>query len=90
MDGFRALAQIDGDRCTLVSRNGNVCKSWPQLQEEIAHSVRAQSAILEMLPFTERKKRLRKIMPRVQSRLMMLDGIEARGEALFQAACERS
>jgi ATP-dependent DNA ligase len=23
LDGFRALAHIDGHRCTLVSRNGN-------------------------------------------------------------------
>jgi bifunctional non-homologous end joining protein LigD len=46
MDGFRALAHIKGDRCTLVSRNGHIFKSWPQLAEEIAHSVRAHSAIL--------------------------------------------
>jgi bifunctional non-homologous end joining protein LigD len=47
MDGFRALAYVEGHRCTLVSRTGNVFKSWPQLAEEIAHSVRAQDAILD-------------------------------------------
>jgi bifunctional non-homologous end joining protein LigD len=47
MDGFRALAHIHGHRCTLVSRNGHVFKSWPQLTEEIAPGVRAHDAILD-------------------------------------------
>ena len=47
MDGFRALAHVIGHRCTLVSRNGNIFKSWPQLAEEIAHSVRAHTATLD-------------------------------------------
>ena len=47
LDGFRALTHIRGHHCTLVSRNGHVFKSWPQLAEEIAHAVRAHSAILE-------------------------------------------
>jgi ATP dependent DNA ligase-like protein len=47
MDGFRALAHIRGHHCTLVSRNGHVFKSWPQLAEEIAHAVRAHSAVLD-------------------------------------------
>ena len=40
LDGFRALAHVRGHRCELVSRNGHVFKSWPQLAEEIAHAVR--------------------------------------------------
>jgi bifunctional non-homologous end joining protein LigD len=47
IDGFRALAYVEGNRCTLVSRNDNVFKSWPQLAEEIAHAVRADSAVLD-------------------------------------------
>ena len=47
MDGFRALAHVQGHRCTLVSRNGHIFKSWRQLAEEIAYSVRAHPAILE-------------------------------------------
>jgi hypothetical protein len=35
MDGFRALAQLKGHHCTLISRNGHRFKSWPQLAEEI-------------------------------------------------------
>jgi bifunctional non-homologous end joining protein LigD len=46
-DGFRALAHIDGHRCTLVSRRQHVYKTFPQLQEEIAHAVRTTSAILD-------------------------------------------
>ena len=47
MDGFRALAHVKGHHCTLISRNGHTFKSWPQLAEEIAHSVRAHSALLD-------------------------------------------
>ena len=46
-DGFRALAHVTGHRCQLVSRNGNVFKSWPYLNEEIAHAVRAHSCVLD-------------------------------------------
>jgi bifunctional non-homologous end joining protein LigD len=128
MDGFRALAHVEGHRCTLVSRDGHIFKSWPQLAEEIAHSVRAHSAILDgeicclesdgttnfngllfrrdwpvfvafdvlavdgedvrSLPLHVRKLALRRIMPRIDSRLRYLDHIEGRGEDLFRAACE--
>jgi bifunctional non-homologous end joining protein LigD len=47
VDGFRALAYIDGHHCRLVSRNGHVFKGWPQLAEELAHSVRCYSAVLD-------------------------------------------
>jgi bifunctional non-homologous end joining protein LigD len=47
LDGFRALAHIRGHRCELVSRNGHVFKSWPQLAEELAHAVRCRSAMLD-------------------------------------------
>jgi ATP dependent DNA ligase-like protein len=33
--------------CELVSRNGHVFKQWPQLAEEIAHAIRAHSAVLD-------------------------------------------
>lgn len=47
LDGFRALAIVRGHRAELVSRNGHTFKSWPQLAEEIAHAVRAHSAVLD-------------------------------------------
>jgi bifunctional non-homologous end joining protein LigD len=128
MDGFRALAHIEGHHCTLVSRNGHVFRSWPHLAEELAHSVRCSSAVLDgeivcldpdgrsnfkhllfrrewpyfyafdllacdgrdlrQLPLLERKRRLRRIMPKVEGRVLMLDHIEERGCDLFNAACE--
>jgi bifunctional non-homologous end joining protein LigD len=44
---------------------------------------------LRLLPLIERKRGLRRIMPRVESRLIFLDSIEKRGVDLFNAACER-
>jgi len=119
-DGFRALAHVEGHRCRLLSRRGHVVKNFALLAEEIAHSVRAQDAILDGeivcldadgrsnfhkllafdllavdgedlrgLPLLERKRRLRAIMPRIESRLLHVDHIAARGMGLFRAACER-
>jgi ATP-dependent DNA ligase len=45
-DGFRALAQVDSHQRTLMSRR-HIYKQFPQLQVEIAHSVRAHSAVLD-------------------------------------------
>ena len=47
LDGFRALAHVRSNRCELVSRNGYTFKQWPQLAEEVAHAVRARSAVLD-------------------------------------------
>jgi bifunctional non-homologous end joining protein LigD len=47
LDGFRALAHVTGHHCALVSRHGHVFQSWPQLAEEVAHAVCADSAILD-------------------------------------------
>ena len=46
-DGFRALAHVEGHRCTLVSRRRHVYKHYPMLLDEIAHSVRAMSCVLD-------------------------------------------
>jgi bifunctional non-homologous end joining protein LigD len=128
-DGFRALAQIDGHRCRLVSRRGHVFSKWDVLCTEISHGIRAMSAVLDgeivcldadgrsnfynlmfrrAWPYfyafdvlsidgedlrdrslVERKRRLRAIMPRVDSRLMYVDDFSRRGTALFTAACNR-
>jgi bifunctional non-homologous end joining protein LigD len=47
LDGFRALAFIDGHQCRLVSRNGHTFKHWPYLNVELAHAIRCDSAILD-------------------------------------------
>ena len=129
LDGFRALAHVRGHRCELISRNGHTFKQWPQLAEEIAHAVRAHSAVLDGeicclepdgrthvnkllfrrewphlyvfdalsiegedltgLALLERKRRLLRIMPTIETRLMYLDHIEQRGCDLFRVACEQ-
>jgi len=40
-------------------------------------------------PLEERKRRLRRIMPRIESRLLSVDHVEARGIDLFREACRR-
>ena len=44
---------------------------------------------LREMPLLERKRRLRAIMPKVESRVLYLDHIERRGCDLFRAACAR-
>jgi bifunctional non-homologous end joining protein LigD len=47
LDGFRALAHIEGHRCRLISRRGHQFKNWRYLEVELAHAVRCESAILD-------------------------------------------
>ncbi len=129
IDGFRALAYVDGPRCRLISRNGHEFKSWPQLAEEIAHAVRAKGAVLDgeiccldsdgrsncnallfqrewpyfyafdtlslegedltPLPLLERKRLLASAVPKIETRLLCLDHIQARGRDLYRVACDR-
>src|SRR4051812_31067072 len=46
-DGFRTLPYVERDDCHLVSRNGHTFKAWPQLAEEIARTLRCDSAVLD-------------------------------------------
>jgi bifunctional non-homologous end joining protein LigD len=129
IDGFRALAHVEGHRCTLVSRNGHVFKSWPQLAQEIAHAVRALRVVLDgeicclspdgcsdfnallfrrewpyfyafdilslegrdltRVPLLERKQILRAVLPTIPTRLLYLDHLAERGQALYAAGCAR-
>jgi bifunctional non-homologous end joining protein LigD len=128
LDGFRALAHIEGHRCTLISRNGHIFKSWPQLAEEIAHSIRTSNAVIDgeiacleadgrsnfrnllfrrewphfvafdllavggedlrPFPLIERKRCLASIMPKIETRVMLMEHIEERGADLFRAVCD--
>jgi len=48
LDGFRALAYVERDKCRLVSRNGNTFKRFAPLAAEIAVALRGvRSAILD-------------------------------------------
>jgi bifunctional non-homologous end joining protein LigD len=124
-DGFRALAHIEGHRCTLVSRRRHVYRQFPMLAEELADAVRAGSCVLDgeivcLAPdgpsvfnrllfrrdwpifiafdvlsiegedvrgrsLLQRKRRLRAIMPRIDSRLVYMDHVVGRGSDLFAA-----
>jgi len=44
---------------------------------------------LRARPLIERKRRLRRIMSRVESRLLYVDHVEGRGVDLFREACRR-
>lgn len=127
LDGFRALAYVEGHLCRLVSRRGHEFRKFTLLAEEIAHSVRAHDAILDgeivclgpdgrsrfydLLFRREwpyfcafdvldidgedltgrsllmRKRRLRAIMPRIESRLQYVDHVRGRGVQLFDRVC---
>ena len=46
-DGFRALAYVEDGVCRLVSRNGNVFKSFPALTSALPDELRAGAAVLD-------------------------------------------
>jgi ATP-dependent DNA ligase len=127
LDGFRAIAHIEGHHCKLVSRRGHTFKHWPMLTNELAHAVRCDSAILDgeiccldehgrsdfkkllfrrdwpfffaldllelngcdlhQLPLIERKIRLKRIMPKMDSRVRYVDHIVGSGKKFFERAC---
>jgi bifunctional non-homologous end joining protein LigD len=47
VDGFRALAHIDGGQAQLISRNGNVFRGFVDLAASIAKHLRVDSAVLD-------------------------------------------
>src|SRR5690348_5749747 len=46
-DGFRALLHSDKDGVRLVSRNGNVFKSFPRLCETLARDLKGRPCVLD-------------------------------------------
>src|SRR5262249_39716878 len=47
MDGFRAVAYVEGAACRLVSRNRNMFKTFKPLAKAIAQDLAGRSAILD-------------------------------------------
>jgi bifunctional non-homologous end joining protein LigD len=126
-DGFRALAVIESGSCRLISRTGNVYKSFPGLCASLAqlgHDAivdgeiicldaegrpkfdtlfrrRAEPSLyvfdllhldgrdLRPLPLIERKRILRGIVPRSDSRLLYVSHIERHGVDLFREVCRQ-
>jgi bifunctional non-homologous end joining protein LigD len=77
---------LDADGCSrfydLLFR-----REWPYFLAFDVLSIDGED--LRGLPLIQRKRRLARIMPRVESRLLLLDAIPVRGERLFELACER-
>ena len=47
LDGFRALGYVEAGVARLVSRNGNVLRSFPGLTESMAGALRCSAAVLD-------------------------------------------
>jgi len=86
-------AVLDGELvCLDVDGRSNFYKllfrrDWPYFYAFDLLAVDGQD--LRNQPLVERKRRLRAIMPRLDSRLLYVDHLRERGSALFQAACQR-
>ena len=142
-DGFRSLLYSENDSVRLLSRNGNVFKSFSALCEGLARDLNGRRCILDgeivcldaqgkpqfcdllfrraeavfyafdilwdeharsddeeemrrfrngedtrYLPLTDRKLRLRRVVPKRGERLLYCDHIDTDGEGLFRLACE--
>jgi len=84
---------LDGEVCCLESDGRThfnkllFRREWPHFYAFDVLSIEGKD--VTRLPLLERKRRLMRIMPTVESRLLYLDHIERRGCDLFRAACER-
>jgi ATP-dependent DNA ligase len=61
-------------------------RDWPYFYAFDALSIDGED--LRDRPLIERKRRLRAVMPRIDSRLLYVDHIRERGSALFRAICQ--
>jgi bifunctional non-homologous end joining protein LigD len=128
LDGFRAVACVEGGACRLVSRNRNAFKTFEPLAQAIGQELAGRSAILdgeiarpgadgrpmfyELMrrrgpfcfyafdllwvdgsdlrdrPLFERKKLLRKLLPRHPKSVLYVEHV-ATGTDLFRVICDR-
>ena len=65
----------------------NVRREWPYFLAFDVLFIDGED--LRHLPLMQRKRRLARIMPRIESRLMLLKPIPACGKRLYDLACER-
>ena len=84
LDGEIVCLRADGasDFYSLMFR-----RDWPYFYAFDLLSCDGQD--LRRLPLTARKRRLARIMPRIESRVRYLDHVVARGHDLFRLVCER-
>jgi bifunctional non-homologous end joining protein LigD len=62
-------------------------RDWPYFYAFDLLSVDGED--LREWPLTERKRQLRSVMPRVDSRLLFVDSLNTRGTALYREVCRR-
>jgi bifunctional non-homologous end joining protein LigD len=62
-------------------------RDWPLFFAFDVLSINGED--LTAAPLLERKRRLRKLMPRIESRLQYVDHVKARGRDLFREVCRR-
>jgi bifunctional non-homologous end joining protein LigD len=62
-------------------------RDWPHFYAFDVLSVEGEN--VQNRPLLERKRILRRLMPRIDSRLLYVDHLKARGCDLFRAACDR-
>jgi ATP-dependent DNA ligase len=62
-------------------------REWPHFYAFDVLSIDGED--LTGLPLLKRKRRLLRIMPSIETRLLYLDHVERRGCDLFRVACER-
>src|SRR5215471_3983322 len=81
LDGFRAIAYIEGFTCRLVSRNRNAFKTLASLAEAISQELAPHTAILDG----------EMVRPGPDGRPMFYDLMRRRGPFCFYAfGCNRS
>jgi ATP dependent DNA ligase domain len=84
---------LDGEICCLEPdgrthfKNLLFRREWPFFYAFDVLNIEGED--LTNQPLLERKRRLRRLMPTIDSRLLSLEHIEQRGCDLFRAACER-
>jgi hypothetical protein len=91
-DGARVdSAVIDGEICCLEANGRSNFKEllfrreWPYFYAFDVLALNGRD--VRALPLLERKRRLRAVMPRVESRVLYLDHVAARGVELCDAVC---
>ena len=84
---------LDGEICCLAPdgrtqfKNLLFRREWPFFYAFDVLSVEGEDVTRR--PLLERKRRLRRLLPTIDSRLLYLEHLEQRGCDLFRAACER-
>jgi bifunctional non-homologous end joining protein LigD len=93
LDGFRAVAYVEGGTCRLVSRNRNAFKTFEPLAQAVAQELAGRSAILDgeiMRPGPDGRPMFYKLMRRrgpfcfCAFDLLWLDGRDLRDRPLLE------